>query len=125
MLEKKGVPRHVLLRLKNLYKENKAVVVVKSIPGKSVKNVRLFLKQGDLPSVHLFSYGIDPLLSFLEKRLKAILISSVPVQGPVDVNNITSSVKSWLYADQLIKPVEMVISIMLNSLGCIENLLLM
>ena len=30
----------------------------------------------------LFCYGIDPLLTFLDKRLKGILISSTPVQGP-------------------------------------------
>ena len=79
MLEKKGLPRQVLLRLQNLYKEKKAVVAVNSIPGENVKNVRLSLKHGDLPSMHLFSYGIDPLLSFLEKRLKEILISSLPI----------------------------------------------
>ena len=33
--------------------------------------------------MHLFSHGIDPLLCYLEKRLKGILISSLPVQGPV------------------------------------------
>ena len=33
--------------------------------------------------MHLFSYGIDPLLTYLDKRLKGILITSVPVQGPV------------------------------------------
>ena len=32
--------------------------------------------------MHLFSYGIDPLLIYLEKRLCGILISSSPVQGP-------------------------------------------
>ena len=71
------------MRLQNLYRENVAVVVVNNIPGKSIKNVRQSLKQGDLPSMHLFSYGIDPLLFYLEKRLKGILIASLPVQGPV------------------------------------------
>ena len=33
--------------------------------------------------MHLFSYGIDPLLCYLEKRLRGILIYSLPVQGPV------------------------------------------
>ena len=83
VMEKKGIPRQVLLRLQNLYKENIAVVVVNSKHGKSVKNVRNSLKQGDLPSMHLFSYGIDPLLTYLEKRLKRIVISSLPVEGPV------------------------------------------
>ena len=83
MLERKGLPEQVIQRLQNLYKDNVAVVVVNNIPGKSVMNVRLSLKQGDLPSMHLFSHGIDPLLCYLEKRLKGILKSSLPVQGPV------------------------------------------
>ena len=83
VLEKKGLPSQVIQRLTNLYRDNLAVVVVNKIPGKSVLNVRLSLKQGDLPSMHLFSYGIDPLLCYLEKRLRGILISSLPVQGPV------------------------------------------
>ena len=33
--------------------------------------------------MQLFSYGIDPLLCYLEKRLKGILITSLPVHGPV------------------------------------------
>ena len=32
--------------------------------------------------MHLFSYGIDPLLLYLDKRLRGIVISSTPVQGP-------------------------------------------
>ena len=35
--------------------------------------------------MHFFSYGIDPLLSYLERRLQGILISSLPVQGPAPV----------------------------------------
>ena len=33
--------------------------------------------------MHFFSYGIDPLLSYLEKRLQGILITTLPVHGPV------------------------------------------
>ena len=40
------------------------------------------LRQGDLPSMHLFSFGIDPVLIYLEKRLQDILISSLPLHGP-------------------------------------------
>ena len=54
-----------------------------NIPGKSVKNIRLSLRQGDLPSMHLFSFGIDPILGYLEKRLNGILITSLPLLGPV------------------------------------------
>ena len=83
VLEKKGLPSQVILRLQNLYRDNVAVVVVNSILGKCIENLRESLKQGDLPSMNLFCYGIDPLLIYLEKRLNGILIASLPVLGPV------------------------------------------
>ena len=39
VLEVKRLPRHVVLRLQNLYKENLAVVVVNNIPGKCSKTL--------------------------------------------------------------------------------------
>ena len=60
-----------------------SIVVVNNVQGKTVSNIRGSLRQGDLPSMHLFSYGIDPLLNYLEKRLHGIVIASTPVQGPV------------------------------------------
>ena len=83
VLEKKGVPLKAIQRLRNLYKENVAVVVVNNIPGKCIKNVRQSLKQGDLPSMHFFGHGIDPFIIYLDKRLQGILITSLPVLGPV------------------------------------------
>ena len=82
VLGKKGLDSRAISRLKHLYKNNLSVIVVNNIPGKSVKNIRLSLRQGDLPSMHLFSFGIDPILGYLEKRLKGILITSLPVLGP-------------------------------------------
>ena len=64
------------------YKDNISVIVVNNIPGKTVRNIRMSLRQGDLPSMHLFSFGIDPVLTYLEKRLHGILISSIPLHGP-------------------------------------------
>ena len=58
--------------------------MVNNVPGRLVDNIRQSLRQGDLPSMHFFSFGIDPLLTYLEKRLQGILISSLPVQGPVN-----------------------------------------
>ena len=57
--------------------------MVNNIPGEAVDKIRQSLRQGDLPSMHFFSFGIDPLLVFLEKRLKGILITTLPVLGPV------------------------------------------
>ena len=73
----------VIRRLKNLYMNSVSIVVVNNVQGKTVSNIRGSLRQGDLPSMHLFSYGIDPLLNYLEKRLHGIVIASTPVQGPV------------------------------------------
>ena len=56
--------------------------MVNNIPGAAVKNVRLTLRQGDIPSMELFSFGIDPLLCLLERVLQGILICSIPVLGP-------------------------------------------
>ena len=83
VLERKGLHRNAINRLRNLYSDNISVIVVNNIEGKAVKNIRLSLRQGDLPSMHLFAFGIDPLLTYLEKRLQGILIASLPVEGPV------------------------------------------
>ena len=72
----------MLARLENLYSNNYSLVVVNNIAGAAVKNVRLTLLQGDVPSMEIFSFGIDPLLILLERVLKRILIASVPVLGP-------------------------------------------
>ena len=58
--------------------------MVNNVPGRVVDNIRQSLRQGDIPSMHFFSFGIDPLLTYLEKRLQGILISSLPVQDPVN-----------------------------------------
>ena len=82
VMEKKGACPELIARLKNLYSNNYSLVVVNNMPGAAVKNVRLTLRQGDVPSMELFSFGIDPLLCLLERVLKGILITSVPVHGP-------------------------------------------
>ena len=82
VLRKKGLNEAVINRLANLYKDNVSIVVVNNIQGKSIINNRLSLRQGDVPSMILFAYGIDPLISYLDRRLTGILISSIPVMGP-------------------------------------------
>ena len=83
MLHKKGLDNRVIKRIEHLYKDSESIVVVNNIPGKTVKNIRMSLRQGDLPSMHLFSFGIDPILNYLEKRLNGIVITSLPLHGPV------------------------------------------
>ena len=65
VLQKKGMDMEVIRRLKNLYSSSTTIVMVNNIPGKAVDNIRQSLRQGDLPSMHFFSFGIDPLLVFL------------------------------------------------------------
>ena len=66
-------------RLQNLYKDNLSIVVVNNIEGKCIKNIRLSLRQGNIPSMCFFAYGIDPLISYLDKRLYGILKTSMPL----------------------------------------------
>ena len=83
VLEKKGVSTKVIHRLKNLYHENFSIIVVNNIAGKTVRNTRLSLRQGDKPSMFFFAFSIDPLIIYLERRLTGILITTLPVLGPV------------------------------------------
>ena len=82
VLEKKGLSKQVIDQLSNLYQDNWSIIVVNNIEGDCIKNTRLSLRQGDVPSMFFFAYGIDPLISYLEKRLTGILIYSLPVSGP-------------------------------------------
>ena len=105
VLRKKGLNEAVINRLANLYKDNVSIVVVNNIQGKAIKNNRLSLRQGDVPSMILFAYGIDPLISYLERRLAGILISSIPVMGPPSLQGppapIEERYKVISYADDL------------------------
>ena len=83
VLEAKGLDKKVIESLKNIYSDNITIIVVNTIPGRSVKNIRWSIRQGDRPSSVLFNYGIDPHLEWLYKRLKGITIYKSPAQGPL------------------------------------------
>ena len=51
VMEKKGASQEFLKRLRNLYSNNYSIMVVNNIPGSAVKNTRLTLRQGDIPSI--------------------------------------------------------------------------
>ena len=89
VLKKKGVRQAVIDRLTNLYQYNWSIVVVNNMEGKHIKNNRLSLRQGDVPSMFFFAYGIDPLISYLESRLTVILIYSLPVHGPAFSDSVS------------------------------------
>ena len=82
VLKAKGLSHVVIDRLQNLYLDNTTVVVVNNKMGKAFSNIRLSLRQGDLPSMFWFAYAIDPLLIYLEKRLTGLPIYKLPVLGP-------------------------------------------
>ena len=79
VLKKKGLKQSVIDCLYNIYEDNLSVVVVNNIEGQCFKNNRMSLRQGDVPSMFFFAYGIDPLISYLDKRLQGIPIYSLPV----------------------------------------------
>ena len=79
VLEKKGLCREAINRASNLYKDSVSIIVVNNISGQVIPNTR----QGDKASMEWFTYGIDPIISYLEKRLTGILIHSLPVLGPL------------------------------------------
>ena len=83
VLAKKGLCEEAISRISNLYSDSVSLVVVNNMLGRTIGNVRLSIRQGDKASMEWFTYGIDPILTYLEKRLTGILIYSIPVQGPL------------------------------------------
>ena len=86
VMEKKGISPDVIKRFYNLYQDNHSIVVVNNIPGRCIKNTRLSVRQGDKCAMEIFTFGMDPVLGYLEKRLEGILIHSLPVQGPLPLH---------------------------------------
>ena len=85
MLKKKGCDERVIRRLLNLYDQNITIPVVNNVLGKRISNKRGSLRQGDIPSMFWFAIGLDPLLYFLDRRMKGITIFSLPRAGPMPV----------------------------------------
>ena len=83
VLARKGMCEEAIARISNLYSDNLSIVVVNNVLGKVIQNIRLSIRQGDKASMEWFTYGIDPIINYLEKRLQGILIHSTPVQGPL------------------------------------------
>ena len=82
VLEKKGLSQENLNRFSNVYNGGITLPVINNVIGKPIRNKRLSLRQGDRPSGVWFCFGIDPLLLYLQKYLKGILVHSTPVMGP-------------------------------------------
>ena len=74
VLRAKGLKEGVIERLKRMYQNHLTVVVVNNVQGRCFPNLRWSIRQGDRPSDTFFCYGLDPLLDWLESRLKGIQI---------------------------------------------------
>ena len=83
VMYRKGLDPAVIARYRNLYDDNFSIIVVNGVQGRCVKNTRMSVRQGDKFAMELFSFGMDPILGYLKRRLTGILIHSAPVQGPV------------------------------------------
>jgi hypothetical protein len=57
VLRKKGLSETMIKCLQNLYMDNLSIIVVNNIEGKCIKNTRMSLRQGDVPSMFFFAYG--------------------------------------------------------------------
>ena len=83
VLAKKGMCAEAITRATNLYSINLSIIVVNNMLGRTIPNIRQSIRQGDKASMDWFTFGIDPVITYLEKRLMGILIHSLPVQGPL------------------------------------------
>ena len=93
VLAKKGLSENIINRIKNLYADSISVVMVNNVQGRAIPNHRGSLRQGDVPSMFWFAVGIDPLINYLEKRLKGIPIISLPVSGPAPQHERSSTLE--------------------------------
>ena len=75
-------------------------MVVNGVLGRSFPNVRWSIRQGDRPSSLLFCFGLDPLLDWLEKRLKGIPIYTMDI---FNAPSTTETYKVMAYVDD-VKP---------------------
>ena len=96
----KGMDSQAVNRLYNLYNNHVTVVVVNGVQGRSFPNVRWSIRQGDRPSSLLFCFGLDPLLDWLENRLKGIPIYTMDI---FNAPSTTETYKVMAYVDD-VKP---------------------
>jgi len=107
VLKKKGMNDKCLNRIERYYTDSITIPVVNNVKSRHIKNTRMTVRQGDIPSTVWFGYGIDPLLDFLKKRLQGIELVSKIVSGPRNkgqtrkLEPITVKYKVMGYCDDL------------------------
>jgi len=84
VLLKKGCGKEFSEWIGMFFKNVKSIVVVNNVMGAIIDLYRS-LRQGDIPSMCLYAYGVDPFLERLRKVLRGILIHTrrLPVLGPL------------------------------------------
>ena len=82
VLRKKGCAEEVVQRIERLYSDCTSMCVVNNVIGKPISNLRLSLRQGDVPSMFWFSIGLDPLLFRLDRLLSGIKVFSLLPPSP-------------------------------------------
>ena len=84
VLLKKGCGEVFANWLRIFFEDVISTVVVNNVIGATIRLLRS-LRQGDIPSMLLFAYGLDPYLERLRQNLRGIQIHEgyLPVEGPV------------------------------------------
>ena len=84
VLDKKGCGETFKDWIKSLFTNVVSIVVVNGVTGATIKLERS-LRQGDIPSMIMFAYRLDPYLERIRSKLEGIVIYSanLAVQGPV------------------------------------------
>ena len=78
----KGMSERNVQRFKNMYRDAEIRVVVNGVVGGAIK-VKRCVRQGAPSSMLSFLYNMDPVILYLEKRLKGLDLYRMPIQGPV------------------------------------------
>ena len=94
VLIKLGVNERCVHRVKELYQDSITIVSVNNKLGRVFQDKRESLRQ-------LFAFGIDPLLRYLDMRLQGILITSIPIMGPVLQGQKMKDSNLWLTVTML------------------------
>ena len=124
VLLKLGVSRSVISRLHRLYDQCVTIVVVNNKLGRVFLDKRGSLRQGGCASMEWFAFGIDPLLRFLERRLQGILITSLPVHGPVPLGQsmplpaLEERFKLMAYCDDVKPGITSMAEFQVVDMGC-------
>ena len=86
VFEAKGASPTFIATMKALYTDPEGagycIPVINNEKMPRVKNIRKILRQGDRVSCTLYNYSVDPLLTYLERRLQGITYHKLKTHGP-------------------------------------------